>query len=114
MWRRASALLLAGYLSAAPAEADTTLLARGRDIALQLCARCHAVLETGASPHKIVPPLRDLGERFPVDMLVRALETGVVGGHDEMPMFDIGEDGARALVTYIDSLSGTAPKYTAK
>lgn len=63
------------------------------------------------SPHKITPPLRTLAADYPIPMLVEALKTGVVSGHDEMPMFDLGVDGARALVAYIDSLNPKGPHY---
>lgn len=91
--------------------ASPELIGRGGAIAAANCGKCHAVGQTDASPQKITPPFRALGERYPVDMLVEAQKTGVVGGHDEMPMFDIGVDGVEALLAYIDSLAPAGPQY---
>ncbi len=44
-------------------------------------------------------------------MLVDALATGVVSGHDEMPMFEFTGEEARALLAYIDSLHPDKPSY---
>ena len=104
-------LLMAG---AATAHAASELAVRGSAIAAEKCGRCHAVGVADDSPHKITPPLRSLGADYPIPMLVEALKTGVVGGHDEMPMFDLGVDGATALVAYIDSLDPTGPQYLGK
>lgn len=93
------------------ASADPALVARGADIAATRCATCHAIGATGTSPQPIVPPFRTLHEDFPIEMLVAALATGVVSGHDEMPMFDLGPDDAGALVAYIDSLKPGGPQY---
>ncbi len=90
-------------------EADRIL--RGSAIAANHCGKCHAVGQSDTSPHRITPPLRALGERYPVDMLLEAQKTGVVGGHDEMPMFDLGLDGVAALLAYIDSLTPAGPHY---
>ena len=107
--RAAVALLIA--LAAQPAVADPALLQRGRDIADGKCGRCHGTGATGESPHPLVLPLRAFSTRYPIDMISQALETGVVDGHDEMPMFDLGAEDARALVAYIDSLSPPDARY---
>jgi len=54
-----------------------------------------------------------LHEDFPIEMLANALGTGVLSGHDEMPMFDLGLDDTRALLAYIDSLKPDGPQYLA-
>ena len=96
-----------------PAAASDLAL-RGSAIAAEKCGRCHAVGVADDSPHKITPPLRELVLDYPLPMLVEALRTGIVGGHDEMPQFDLGVDGARALVAYIDSLAPKGPQYLGK
>jgi mono/diheme cytochrome c family protein len=87
------------------------LAVRGSAIAAETCGRCHAVGVDDASPQKVAPPFRTFGEDHPIPMLVDALKTGIVGGHEEMPMFDLGLEGVEALVAYIDSLTGAGPKY---
>ena len=97
-----------GWLMSASTAAADELVARGSAIAAEKCGRCHAVGVADDSPHKITPPFRILGADYPIPMLLDALTTGVVGGHDEMPQFDLGLDGAKALVAYIDSLNPNA------
>ena len=90
--------------------ADPKVVELGHDIAVARCARCHAVEANDPSPHR-TPPLRDLHMDYPLPMLSEALKTGIVGGHDEMPMFDLGFKEAQALVAYIDSLSPAERRY---
>ena len=110
-------LVLSGALAACMAAAafgapvDQPTLDRGRAIAEQLCGRCHATAETGASPHKITPPFRDLSERFPVEMLVEALKSGEISGHDEMPMFVLAPEDMQALFAHIDSFAAPGSRY---
>ena len=112
------AVALAGTLALlglAPQLAEASELSvAGSAIAAAQCGPCHAVGATDTSPHKITPPLRTLAADFPIPMLVEALKTGVVSGHDEMPMFDLGTEGVRALVAYIDSLNPKGPQYLAE
>lgn len=84
---------------------------RGSAIAAGRCGKCHAVGVADDSPHRITPPFRELAADYPIPMLSEALKTGIVGGHDEMPMFDLGIDGVTALVAYIDSLNPSGPHY---
>lgn len=100
--------LCAGSVSAAP---DAELIGRGGAIAAAHCGKCHSVGQADASPQKITPPFRTLGERYPIEMLVEAQKSGEIGGHDEMPMFNLGVDGVAALLAYIDSLTPAGPHY---
>lgn len=93
------------------AAAETTDRERGRTIAEQLCGRCHATGDSGASPHKITPPFRDLAERFPVDMLVDAMTSGEISGHDEMPMFVLEPEDMTALLAHIDAYAPVGKRY---
>lgn len=102
-------LALFGTLTGAIA-ADPKVVELGHDIAVARCARCHAVEANDPSPHR-TPPFRELAADFPLPMLNEALKTGIVGGHDEMPMFDLGLKDAQALVAYIDSLSPVEKRY---
>lgn len=103
------AMCLAAPSVAAPVDQAT--LDRGRLIAEQLCGRCHATAETGTSPHKITPPFRELQERFPVEMLVEAMKSGEISGHDEMPMFVLDPQDMRALLAHIDSFAAPGARY---
>ncbi|MGE8940799.1 c-type cytochrome [Leptospira interrogans] len=93
------------------AAADQRSIAEGEDLAKTQCGQCHAVGRSDDSPHPITPPFRDLHQDFPIPMLVDALATGVVSGHDEMPMFEFTREEARALLAYIDSLHPDKPSY---
>ncbi len=44
-------------------------------------------------------------------MLTKALTTGVISGHEEMPMRELGFTDVRALLIYIDSLNPVGPQY---
>jgi cytochrome c len=83
---RSTILVLIGLgLAAGPAMGQSSPSARGESIAKRLCARCHAVGETGASPMGLAPPFRDLSKRYPIETLAEALAEGIVVGHPAMP-----------------------------
>ncbi|HRD75209.1 MAG TPA: cytochrome c [Hyphomicrobiaceae bacterium] len=103
--------LLALATVAASHAADPAAIERGRLIAEGRCSRCHAVGPSGASDQSDVIPFRRLAERFPSEMLVEALKSGVVGGHEEMPMSDLGLADVRALLAYLDSLAPAGSRY---
>lgn len=86
-----------------PALSDT-LENEGRAIALNNCARCHAVERTGNSPVREAPPFRRLHERYPVDMLAEALAEGITVGHPDMPRFELEPPQIEALIAYLKSL----------
>lgn len=105
--------MLAVLMSPLVASAgDEAVLERGRAIAASKCALCHAIGRDDERPHAIVIPFRDLHTRFPIDMLQQAMESLVIAGHDEMPMFELPRDDMRALLAYIDSLAPGKPGYT--
>jgi mono/diheme cytochrome c family protein len=110
---RATAVLVPlVVLPAGGADAQQpSLVARGRAIAEQKCAHCHAIGRDDERPHAIVIPFRDLPTRFPVDMLVEARKTGVISGHDEMPMFELPGAEMTALLVYIDSFAPAHLRY---
>lgn len=99
----ASAILSAVVLTFPAHAADPKL---GAGIAQSRCGKCHATGPKGESPARAAPPFRDLA-REPLDMLEAARHSGVVAGHDEMPMFDVTRAEADALIAYIRNL---APK----
>jgi hypothetical protein len=62
-------------------------------------------------PHAIVTPFRELHTRYPIEMLIDAQKTGVISGHDEMPMFELSREDMRALLAYIDSFAPGSRRY---
>ena len=84
---------------------------RGRIIAQQRCARCHAVGHDDERPHDIVTPFRELRSRFPIEMLTEAQKTGIIAGHDEMPMLELSRPDMNALLTYIDAFAPVQKRY---
>jgi hypothetical protein len=44
-------------------------------------------------------------------MLIDAQKTGIISGHDEMPMFELSRADMRALLAYIDSFAPEALRY---
>jgi mono/diheme cytochrome c family protein len=103
-------VVMALQLGEAAAQSPSAL-ARGRAIAEQKCARCHAIGRDDERPHAIVTPFRDLHTRYPVEMLVEAQATGVISGHDEMPMFELSRSDMDALLRYIDSFAPAGQRY---
>lgn len=109
----AAALPLATLLPSPVAAADAATLERGRLIAEARCGRCHATGLTDTPPAR-TPPFRTLGQDYPLDMLTEAARTGVVGGHDEMPMFRFEIDEITALLSWIDHLNPSTAGYVTK
>jgi hypothetical protein len=44
-------------------------------------------------------------------MLVNARESGIISGHDEMPMFELSRQDMYALLAYIDSFAPEGLRY---
>jgi len=94
----------AAILLPVAAEAQQTLVERGRQLASRECAGCHAVSRTGESPHAKAPAFRLLPQRYPVAHLAESLVEGIVVGHGDMPEFLFEPDDVEALLAYIASL----------
>ena len=108
-------LLPASDAAAQAQQANGPLVARGRQISEGRCGRCHAIDKTGESPQRDVVPFRDLPARYPIQMLMEVSSTGVIAGHDEMPMTALGRDDVDALLAFIDSFSPAGgPRYSKK
>jgi cytochrome c len=102
---RVAALWVFLGAATAPIAAEASSLERGRALAAQNCARCHATGSTGDSPVSAAPPFRVLPQRYPVENLAEALAEGIVTGHPEMPEFKFAPADIDALLGYIDSLA---------
>lgn len=105
-------LVIFWALQAHEAVAQTSsMIERGRAIAARKCAPCHAIGRDNERPHAIVTPFRELHTRYPIEMLIDAQKTGIISGHDEMPMFELSRADMRALLAYIDSFAPEALRY---
>jgi mono/diheme cytochrome c family protein len=106
-------VLVTLWLLQTPEAAGQTssMLERGRAIAAQKCAPCHAVGRDDERPHAIVTPFRELHTRYPIEMLIDARKSGVISGHDEMPMFELSREDMKALLAYIDSFAPAGSRY---
>lgn len=98
-----TAALLTVISLAAEAQ-DNQDVERGRMLAEENCARCHAVGSTGDSPFDEAPPFRVVAERYPPSFLAEALAEGIVVGHPEMPAFVFDDPDIDGLIAYLESL----------
>lgn len=85
--------------------ADPAMVERGREIAQNNCASCHAIDRTSRSPLAEAPPLRDVLSLYEVDNLSYRFIEGMRVGHDSMPTFDFDIRSADALIAFLSSLS---------
>lgn len=90
-------MLAAGAARAADLKRGETLLTRH-------CGSCHAVGRADASADKAAPPLRVLGQRYPVESLEEALGEGFMSGHPDMPEFKFDADDVGAIIAYLKSI----------
>ena len=93
----ALAFLSGVALAQDPAEA-------GRALLQQACASCHAIGKTGDSPRTGAPPFRGLSRSYDLDAFPRKLQSGVIGGHPDMPEFKFNEADAHAAGVYLRNI----------
>ena len=91
-------------LAAAPAASEESLVDDGLVLAVESCARCHAIADERESPHEDAPPFRTLSQNYPVEALAEALAEGIVSGHPDMPEFVFEPDEVAALIAYLESV----------
>jgi mono/diheme cytochrome c family protein len=82
----------------------------GRALVQAHCAACHAVGSRGASPNREAPPLRTLGQRYPIENLEEALAEGILVGHPAVPQFQFGAEEVESLVAYLRSIQTPAKR----
>lgn len=92
------------------AAAQQAAVERGREMAEQHCARCHAIGREDESRLPQAPPLRELPGRYPVEDLAEAFAEGIVTAHPAMPQFTFEPPQIEALLAYIDSLGEAEQK----
>jgi mono/diheme cytochrome c family protein len=90
-------------------DAPAGIVAQGKALAEEKCARCHAVgAEEGTGPHEAAPPFRDVVQRYPIENLAEALAEGIVSGHPDMPVFTFEPAEIEAFLAYLDQLRSDA------
>lgn len=77
-------------------------LQHGRALLMRMCSECHAVGETGRSPHPDAPPFRSFSEEklYDEDFRERLLN-GLSTMHPDMPTFHFREQDAQDAVDYL-------------
>jgi mono/diheme cytochrome c family protein len=98
------AIICAAWVGSPVRSEDDGALKRGEALMARLCAGCHAIGRTGASPHVQAPPFRLLGRRYPIESLEEALGEGIVSGHPDMPEFKFSAADVGAVVAYLNSI----------
>lgn len=71
----------------------------------ELCADCHAIGRTGASPNKLAPTFRSFSETklYDSDFKQRLL-TGLTSIHPFMPTFRFSREDAEEVLSYMRSI----------
>jgi mono/diheme cytochrome c family protein len=78
-------------------------VSRGHDLALQICAECHAVERKPApSPHGDAPSFRTIARR--PYMTADFLSVEIRRAHVMMPTMTLSPEDLRAVIAYIRSL----------
>lgn len=77
---------------------------RGRVLAVNTCASCHAVGREGASPLAAAPPFRDIVRRRSLADLEAAFVDGGITGHPAMPRYVFRASEIDDLIAYLRSL----------
>lgn len=100
-------LLAAPFAGTAVAQetlAEAAQVERGRLIAQEACATCHAIGRDDASPNAAAPAFRDLGQRYPVEDLAESLAEGIVTGHADMPEVALEAQDVSFFIAYLKSI----------
>ena len=93
-------LPFAVLLATSPVAAQE-LAARGYTLLSEMCASCHAIEKSGASPHPAAPPFRIISRRLDIGDLYEKLREGLSSGHRDMPSFRFTREDARAVRAYL-------------
>ncbi|MBB4371639.1 mono/diheme cytochrome c family protein [Bradyrhizobium sp. cir1] len=105
MNRFAPALLAVAVLWSTVSQALDVEQRRAEALLQRMCARCHAVGRTGASPNELAPAFRHLGENKLYDPdFTQRLQEGYSSIHRAMPTARFGRDDAEAVVSYLRAI----------
>jgi cytochrome c len=99
-----AAALLSSCASVSLAQQPDQLVEQGKLLAMTLCAECHAVSTTDASPRAQAPAFRALDRRVNLDTFFQRLREGVTSSHPDMPTFRFSREDARAFIAYLRSI----------
>ena len=78
---------------------------QGKEMLQKLCARCHSVGRTGASPNKLAPPFRSFSETKLYDSdFMQRLQIGLTSIHPFMPTFRFSREDAQEVLSYMRSI----------
>ena len=78
---------------------------RAKALLVELCARCHAVGQTGRSPHPDAPPVRTFSDRKLYDEdFGKRLRDGLNTIHPDMPTFHFSQRDSEAVVGYLRAI----------
>jgi mono/diheme cytochrome c family protein len=98
-------VLTLALLSSPAAHARAEEQRQGKEMLQRMCARCHSVGRTGASPNKLAPPFRTFSETklYDSDFLQR-LQDGLTTIHPFMPTFRFSREDAEEVLIYMRSI----------
>lgn len=101
-------LLLTGWNAAAHALDRGP--EHGRILLARMCAGCHAVGETGRSPHPDAPPFRTFSdEKLYDEDFGQRLQSGLSTMHPDMPTFHFRRRDAQDALDYLRWLRDHEP-----
>ena len=94
-----------GLWSSTCAHAREEEQQHGKELLQRLCARCHSVGRTGASPNRQAPPFRSFSETKLYDSdFLQQLQDGYSSIHPSMPTFRFNRNDAEAVLNYMKSI----------
>jgi mono/diheme cytochrome c family protein len=96
--------LLALAAAVREVEALSAQERRGRQLAVRLCAQCHAIGKADTSARPTAPAFRYLHQRLNLDTFASRLRQGLLSGHHDMPEYRFSREDARAMVAYLRSI----------
>jgi len=103
--KRSLLVLATGLLWSTSVHARAEEQRNGKEMLQQLCARCHSVGRTGASPNRLAPPFRTFSETKLYDSdFMQRLQDGLTSIHPFMPTFRFNRDNAAEVLNYIKSI----------
>jgi mono/diheme cytochrome c family protein len=77
----------------------------GKEMLQKLCARCHSIGRTGASPNRLAPPFRSFSETKLYDSdFMQRLQDGLTSIHPFMPTFRFNREDAEEVLNYMKSI----------
>lgn len=87
-------------------NSEDQAVSRGSAIAGGVCASCHAVGRSGASPNPVAPAFRDIVRRRSLADVEAAMAEGLVTSHPAMPAFTFRASEIDDLIAYLETLRG--------